>query len=338
MSEQKPLPLTILTGFLGSGKTTLINYLLHNNQGEEIAIIENEFGSVGVDGALLQGYGHIEVIELSNGCVCCSIKGELREALKSLLAKIDAKELKIDRILLETTGLADPAPIVQTFFLDEILATRIVLDAVITLVDAVHVLKQLDEHRVVASQIGFADKMILTKTDCVDDAHKERVLGRLHAINSKAQIVEALKGVLPKSAWIDIKAFELSDTLAVNQGFYHVKDAKNVQFVNFSQHEPKQSWNDTIQSYLFEAGDLDLHKIGTFMDNLVENYGNDMLRYKGILAIHDEDKRLIIQGVHKVVGFDYGSTWGKDTRQSLFIIIARKLPYKELLEEFKRCV
>ena len=337
MSEQKPLPLTLLTGFLGSGKTTLINALLQNNQGEEIAIIENEFGSVGVDGALLQGNGAIELIELSNGCVCCSIKGELTQALRGLIEKVDAGQIRLDRLILETTGLADPAPIVQTFFLDEVLSERIVLDAVITLVDALHVLKQLDEHRVVAAQIGFADRIILSKTDCIDDAQKELVLARLHAINSKANIVEAHQGVLPKTLWIDINAFELSDNLKVNQGFYQARDAKNIQFKSFSKDQPTQSWNDDIQSYLFEAGDLDLHKIGAFMDDLVENYGNDMLRYKGVLAICDEEKRLIVQGVHKVVGFDYGSVW-EDERKSLLVIIARKLPYQELLEAFKRCV
>ena len=338
MIEQKPLALTILTGFLGSGKTTLINYLLKHNQGEEIAIIENEFGATGVDGALLSENSNIELIELSNGCVCCSIRGELTQAFKELLEKIDEGKLKLDRLILETTGVADPAPIVQTFFLDEVLTERIVLDAVVTLVDAVHILKQLDEHRVAASQIGFADRIILTKTDCIDEAQKEVILKRIHTINSKADILEAHKGALPKSTWIDIGAFELSDALKINDGFYHAIDAKNIQFRSFSTTLPKeQSWSDDIRSYVFEAGELDIQKIDEFMDNLVETYGNDMLRYKGVLAIQNDERRLIVQGVHKVVGFDYGSNW-KDERKSLLVIIARKLPYQELLEAFRRCV
>jgi len=335
MHETKILPVTILTGFLGAGKTTLINYLLEHIHGEQIAIIENEFGRVGVDGELLKGHANIEVIELSNGCVCCSIRGELTEALRGLIAKMDSGQIVVDRILLETTGLADPAPIVQTFFLDEILAERLALDAVVTLVDAIHILKQLDEHRVCASQIGFADRMILTKTDAVDEVHKEAVLARLHAINAKADIFQAYKGALPKESWIGINAFELGDTLKINQGFFQTATPKatSLQFTHFSASKPTQSWDDDITSYVFETGELNLQKIGAFMENLVEEYGNDMLRYKGVFAIAGEDNRLIVQGVHKVVGFDYGSPW-EDKRQSLLVIIARAIPYANLKEAF----
>lgn len=334
MEEKAMLPVTILTGFLGSGKTTLINHLLEHNSGEQIAIIENEFGSVGVDGELLKGHTNIEVIELSNGCVCCSIRGELTEALKGLIAKIDAGEIQLDRLILETTGLADPAPIVQTFFLDEVLTERIALDAVITLVDAIHVIKQLDEHRVCASQIGFADRIILTKTDAINETHKEVVLARLNAMNAKADIFEAYKGALPKEVWIGIRAFELDDTLKLNHGFYHVKPkSTSLHFTSFSASKPKQSWNDDITSYAFEAGELDIQKIGAFMEQLVEEHGNDMLRYKGVFAIKDEENRLIVQGVHKVVGFDYGSAWGEE-RHSLLVVIGRRIPYASLKEQF----
>ncbi|MBV5279215.1 MAG: GTP-binding protein [Campylobacteraceae bacterium] len=334
MEVKAPLPVTILTGFLGSGKTTLINYLLENNQQEQIAIIENEFGAVGIDGELLKGRSNVEVIELSNGCVCCSIRGELTDALQGLLAKIDSGELRIDRLVLETTGLADPAPIVQTFFVDELIRERIVLDAVITLVDALHVNKQLDEHRVVASQIGFADRIILTKTDAIDDEHKALVLSRLNTINSKAEIFEAFKGVLPKEVWIGIQAFDLDDTLKINQGFYQSSSAQSkLQFKSFRLDKPTQSWSDDIKSYVFEAGDLDIKKIGAFMEELVEIYGNDMLRYKGVLSIAGEERRLIVQGVHKVVGFDYGSLWESE-RKSLIVVIGRYLPYVELKKKF----
>lgn len=339
MSTDTLLPVTILTGFLGSGKTTLINHLLTHNSGENIAIIENEFGAVGVDGELLKGHANIEVIELSNGCVCCSIRGELTEALQGLLHKIDAGDIHLDRLILETTGLADPAPIVQTFFLDEMLSQRISLDAVIVLADSMHVIKQLDEHRVCASQIGFADRIILTKADTVDSVQKEHVLERLHTINAKADIFEAYKGALPKEVWLGINAFELNDALSLSQGFYQTTASHNanLKFTHFTSQAPKQSWDDSITSYVFEADDLDLQKIGAFMETLVEEYGNDMLRYKGVLAIQNEEKRLIVQGVHKVVGFDYGSDW-EDGRKSLLVVIARQLPYKALLEQFNTCV
>ncbi|ACZ12211.1 CobW family GTP-binding protein [Sulfurospirillum deleyianum] len=333
MSTKNVLPVTILTGFLGAGKTTLLNYLLEHNDGEKVAIIENEFGSVGVDGALLKGNANSEVIELSNGCVCCSIRGELTEALHDLLRKIDTGKLQVDRLILETTGVADPSPIVQTFFFDEEIAERIMLDAVIVLVDAIHVLKQLDEHRVCAAQIGFADRIILTKTDQIDDAQKELVLSRLHTINSKAEIFEAYKGALPKEIWLGLDAFEINDALGVSQGFYQAKDVKHIQFKNFSTQKPSQSWNDDIISYVFEAEELDIKKIGAFMEELVEEYGNDMLRYKGVLAIKDEPNRLIVQGVHKVVGFDYGSPF-EQKRHSLLVVIGRKLPFEALKQRF----
>ena len=337
LNHTTPLPVTILTGFLGAGKTTLINYLLEHNQGERIAIIENEFGAVNVDGALLKSTEDVEIVELSNGCVCCSIRGELTQALHELLAKMDSGAFKADRLLLETTGLADPAPIVQAFFVDDIIRERIMLDAVITLVDAIHVTKQLDEHRVAASQIGFADRIILTKADCVNEAQKELVLSRINAINSKAEIFEACKGELPKEIWIGIGAFDLSDTLNVNQGFYQAKDAKNIQFKSFSVQKPTQSWSDDITSYVFEAGELDIKKIGAFMENLVEVYGNDMLRYKGVLAVDSDERRLIVQGVHKVVGFDFGSPFVGE-RKSLLVVIGRYLPYEELKTQFLQTI
>lgn len=332
-----PLPVTILTGFLGSGKTTLINYLLEHNQGERIAIIENEFGSVGVDGDLIKGASNVEVIELSNGCVCCSIRGELTESLQGLLQRIDSGDLKVDRLILETTGLADPAPIIQAFFVDEIIRERIMLDAVITLVDAIHIIKQLDEHRVCASQIGFADRILLTKTDAIDALRKEFILSRLNTINAKADIFEALNGALPKEVWIGINAFDLSDSLKLNQGFFQADASKlsALTFTSFSQNAPKQSWNDDITSYVFEAGELDLKAIGSFMESLVEIHGNDMLRYKGVLAIQNEERRLIVQGVHKVVGFDYGSEFTAE-RKSLLVVIGRTIPYDTLKEAFLR--
>ncbi|WP_434777362.1 CobW family GTP-binding protein [Neisseria sp. Ec49-e6-T10] len=332
------LPVTVLTGFLGSGKTTLINYLLDHHQNEKIAIVENEFGSVGIDGGLLKGKANVEVIELSNGCVCCSVRGELTEALHDLLAQIDSGALQIDRLILETTGLADPAPIIQTFFVDEAIRERIVLDAVVTLVDCEHVLKQLDEHRVAASQIGFADRLILTKADRVTEEDKEQLLQRLAQINNRAQIYEAQFGQLPREAWVGIQAFDLDDTLNITTGFHLIepKEQNKIQFKAFSKGKAfKQSWEDDISSYVFKAGDMDIKLIGQFMEDIIERFGNDMLRYKGVLSIQAEDRRLIVQGVHKVVGFDYGSVWlENESRQSLLVIIGRKLPFDDLEQEF----
>lgn len=342
MTTHQPIAVTILTGFLGAGKTTLINHLLKHYPQERIAIVENEFGAVGVDGGLLTQQQDVEVIELTNGCVCCSVRGELTEALHNLLDRRDQGELKFDRLILETTGLADPAPVVQTFFVDETLRERLVLDAVITLVDSEHAQKQLDEHRVAVSQIGFADRLILTKLDRISDQQKDELIDRLRKINARALFCEAKFGQLDKQDWIGIEAFNLDESFNVDKAF--IKKAlplaplstSSLNAVKKSDTLLAQSWNDDISSHVFTGGEMDIKRIGAFMEKTIEIYGNDMLRYKGVLAIKDEDRRLIVQGVHKVVGFDYGTDWtAQEQRQTLLVIIGRNLPIAQLEQEFK---
>ena len=330
------LPVTILTGFLGAGKTTFLNYLLTNNHDEKLAIVENEFGEVSIDSSLLKHSQTMELIELSNGCICCSVRGDLTEALHELLDKIERNEVFIDRLILETTGLADPGPIIQTFFVDERIRHSVYLDAVITLVDAEHALIQLDEHRVASAQIGFADRIVLTKTDRVDDAQKEAVLNRLNKINQKAEILEAVLGALPREAWLDIKAFEIDNNLNLQKGSYQLgANQSQMSFQPFSFDPSARSWNDDIKSYVFKGGRMDIDAIGSVMEQMIEVYGNDMLRYKGILAIANNDERLIIQGVYKVVGFDYGDAWRSDESiESTLVVIGRNLPFKELEQQF----
>ncbi|UNM96578.1 GTP-binding protein [Ignatzschineria rhizosphaerae] len=331
------LPVTILTGFLGSGKTTFINYLLATDQTKKFAIVENEFGEVNIDGALLNQSQTLELIELSNGCICCSVRGELTEALHELLDKIEKGLISIDWLILETTGLADPGPIIQSFFVDERIRSEVYLDAVITLVDAEHIMLQLDEHPVASVQIGFADRLVLTKLDRVDDAQKVLVLDRIYRINTKASLLEASFGEILPESWLGISAFEIDDELDLEaKSFQFQPDKATFSFQPFTSNS-EQSWNDNIRSYLFEAGALDLDQIGEFMTMLVERHGNDMLRYKGILAIADEPKKLVIQGVYKVVGFDYGDEWQPSEKIiSQFVVIGRNLPFETLLEEFKQ--
>lgn len=335
------LPVTILTGFLGAGKTTLINHLLTHYPDEKIVIIENEFGPISIDGGLLKRGTNIDVVELSNGCICCTVQGELTEALTKLIAQRQDNQLAFNRLIIETTGLADPAPILQTFFIDETIREQIYLDAVVTLVDSEHILKQLDEHRVALSQIGFADRIILTKSDRVDETQKNDVLARIHKINSKAPIYEAHQGQIDKQEWLDIQAFDLSDDLTINRGFFVVDSQKQQttkQFKPFVKQPITRSWNDDIHSYLFEANELDIKKIGALVEQMIEQFGNDMLRYKGVLAIKNNPQRLIVQGVHKIVGFDYGAEWQLDEpRQSRLVVISRPLPFSELEQQFLAC-
>ncbi|MGY3887986.1 CobW family GTP-binding protein [Aeromonas aquatica] len=325
---------TLLTGFLGAGKTTLLNHFLRHQANASVAILENEFGAANIDGDLLQRGAGISVVELSNGCVCCSVRGEFRAALADLLARRTAGELKFERLIVETTGLADPAPIIQTFFVEEELRDALRLDAVITLADCEHIARQLDEYPVAAAQLGFADRILLTKTDRVDEGTREAAITRVHRINPRAQIIDIVQGECPAELWLDLDAFTLSDELGLSPGLNIVRAGRQ-GFEAFSPLSAQpRSWHDAISAQLFEGGELDLKRIGAFMEQCIDQHGNDMLRYKGVLAIAGEPRRLIVQGVHKVAGFDYGSPWGEEIPRSKLVIIGRYLPVDELRAGF----
>ncbi|MCH7370866.1 GTP-binding protein [Aeromonas sp. MR16] len=325
---------TLLTGFLGAGKTTLLNHFLRHQADASVAILENEFGAANIDGALLEGGEGISVVELSNGCVCCNVRGEFRAALADLLARRTAGELKFERLIVETTGLADPAPIIQTFFVEEELRDALRLDAVITLADCEHIARQLDEHPVAAAQLGFADRILLTKTDRVDEGTREAAITRVHRINPRAQIIDIVQGECPAALWLDLDAFTLSDELGLSPGLNIVRAGRQ-GFEAFSPLSAQpRSWHDAISAQLFEGGELDLKRIDAFMEQCIDQHGNDMLRYKGVLAIAGEPRRLIVQGVHKVAGFDYGSPWGEEIPRSKLVIIGRYLPVDELRAGF----
>ncbi|WOX48009.1 GTP-binding protein [Aeromonas sp. XH] len=325
---------TLLTGFLGAGKTTLLNHFLRHHGDASVAILENEFGAANIDGSLLEGGAGVSVVELSNGCVCCSVRGEFGAALRDLLARRATGELQFERLIVETTGLADPAPIIQTFFVEEALRDALRLDAVITLADCEHIGRQLDEHPVAAAQLGFADRILLTKTDRVDETTREAAIARLHKINPRAQILDIVRGECPAALWLDLDAFTLSDELSLSQGIRIVRGGDlGLEAFGPLSARPR-SWHDAISAQLFEGGELDLKKIGAFMESCIERHGNDMLRYKGVLAIAGEPRRLIVQGVHRVAGFDYGSPWGDETPRSRLVIIGRYLPVEALRADF----
>lgn len=325
---------TLLTGFLGAGKTTLLNHFLRHHGDASVAILENEFGAANIDGSLLEGGAGVSVVELSNGCVCCSVRGEFRAALADLLARRATGELQFERLIVETTGLADPAPIIQTFFVEEALRDALRLDAVITLADCEHIGRQLDEHPVAAAQLGFADRILLTKTDRVDETTREAAIARIHKINARAQILDIVRGECPAALWLDLDAFTLSDELSLSQGIRIVRGGDlGLEAFGPLSARPR-SWHDAISAQLFEGGELDLKKIGAFMESCIERHGNDMLRYKGVLAIAGEPRRLIVQGVHRVAGFDYGSPWGDETPRSRLVIIGRYLPVEVLRADF----
>jgi G3E family GTPase len=326
-TPSSPIPVTLLSGFLGAGKTTLLNRLLSAPHGLRIAVIENEFGPVNIDSALLVR-DTAEVIEMTNGCLCCTIRGDLAGHLHDLQRRRAAGELAFDRLVIETTGLAEPTPIVQTFFGEPALLAAYQLDGILTLVDALHAERQLDEHAVLRKQIGFADRLLISKADLVSDASLARLKERLAAMNPLAtlQVLEA--GTLPFAQLFDVRGFHLDAA-----GSTALSAAKR----------PLQplgrSFADDIAALHWQhCGRVDRQRLGALMQRLLAEHGDDLLRYKGVLAVPDEPRRLIFQGVHRIAGFDYGLDWAEDEAvRSDIVLIGRQLPAARLLAELAAC-
>ena len=319
------IPVTILTGFLGSGKTTLLNYILKQPHGHRIAVIENEFGEAGIDNELLiQDQGE-QIIEMNNGCICCTVRGDLVRILGELAAKRKEGTVKFDRVVIETTGLADPAPVAQTFFVDEDVIQNYMLDAIVTLVDAKHAPRQLDEHHEAQEQVGFADRILLTKTDLVDAAEVQALRQRLTHMNPRAKIAESRKGVAALDDLLDIRGFNLNAILEIEP-----------DFLSDVEHEH----DDDITSFVFrETRPMDLEKIEDFLSAIVQVYGAKLLRYKGILNIVGLEQRVVFQGVHMLMGSDLGAPWkGGEVRESKMVFIGKDMPREELEKGFSQSV
>ena len=330
-----PIPVTVLTGFLGAGKTTLLNRILTTAHGHRIAVIENEFGPVNIDSELLVQQS-AEVVEMTNGCLCCTVRGDLARNLVDLKARRDAGEFAFDRIVIETTGLADPGPVIQTFFAEPELAEAYLLDAVLTVVDAVHAPRQLDEHPVLQKQIGFADRLLVSKGEGVAADALDALIERLARINPRAPIRQLVAGALDVGFLLDIRGFNLNENLLADEAPATPRfrpAARSGAIFGGAAHD------DEIGSLLLEhAGDVDLERIGTFVQGLLDRHGDDLLRYKGVLAIPDQENRLVFQGVHRLAGFDYGAAWNEDMRRSRIVVIGRRLQEDELRAGFAECV
>ena len=307
------VPVTILTGFLGSGKTTLLNRILSEQHGGRIAVIENEFGEAGIDSEILVQDGDEQIVEMNNGCICCTVRGDLVRILGTLSEKRRAGTLKFDRVVIETTGLADPAPVAQTFFVDEAIAREYTIDAIVTVVDARHAPQQLDEHHEAQEQVGFADRILLSKTDLVAAAETAALIQRLRRMNPRAPIKPVHFGKTELKDIFDIKGFDLNAILQIEPGFLedvsHTHDDEVGAFV----------WRDPRP--------LDQEKLELFLDLLAQTYGRDMLRYKGVLNVEGAPTRIVLQGVHMLMGSDLGKPWKQgEARESVLVFIGRKLP------------
>jgi G3E family GTPase len=325
MPKTDLIPATILTGFLGSGKTTLLNRILHERHGERIAIIENEFGEAGIDNEILVQDREEQIVEMNNGCICCTVRGDLVRILGDLAAKRKSGKLKFDRIIIETTGLAEPGPVAQTFFMDEAIHEQYLLDAVITVVDAKHAGQQLDDAPEARAQIGFADRLLLSKTDLVSEDETLQLMARLRKMNPRASFQRVHFGETPLEQILDIRGFNLNSILDVEPDFLV---------------EDQHSHADDVQSFVWKDDRaLDMEKIEAFLSLLIQTYGVDMLRYKGVLNIEGQDNRMIFQGVHMLMGGSPGKAWlPGEKRESKMVFIGRNLPKRIFVEGLAYCV
>ncbi len=319
------VPVTILTGFLGSGKTTLLNRILKQQHGHRIAVIENEFGEAGIDNELLVQDGDEQIIEMNNGCICCTVRGDLVRILGELSAKRDAGALHFDRVIIETTGLADPAPVAQTFFVDEDITDKYLLDAIVTMVDARHAPQQLDEHHEAQEQVGFADRILITKTDVVEAGDVALLRQRLTKMNPRAKIGEARNGIASIDDLLDIRGFNLNAILEIEPDFLTDVDHEH---------------DDDVTSFVFrESRPLDLARIEDFLGTMVQTHGAKLMRYKGVLNIDGLNKRVVVQGVHMLMASNTAGAWKKsEPRESKMVFIGRDMPDDELLDGLARCV
>src|SRR5512139_2315 len=319
------IPVTILTGFLGAGKTTLLNRILTEKHGEKIAVIENEFGETGVDNEILVEDREEQIVEMNNGCLCCTVRGDLVRILGDLGKKRKQGKLKFDRVVIETTGLANPGPVAQTFFMDEDVHKEYLLDAVITVVDAKHGQRQLDEHDEARAQVGFADRILLSKTDLVAEGELADLMDRLRDMNPRAQQKKVRFGEADIREILDIRGFNLSAALEIDPAFLE---------------EGHHHHDDDVKSFVWkDPRPLQMEKIETFLSLMVQNYGEDLLRYKGILNIQGDPRRMIFQGVHMLMGGTPGKPWGPgEARESVMVFIGRRIPRRLFEEGLDYCV
>jgi G3E family GTPase len=322
---QPQVPVTILTGFLGSGKTTLLNRILTEQHGHRIAVIENEFGEEGIDNDLLLQNTEEQIVEMNNGCICCTVRGDLVRILGELRERRESGDAKFDRVIIETTGLADPGPVAQTFFIDDAIAEYYLLDAVITVVDAKHGDKQLDEHKEAAEQVGFADRILMSKVDLASQAEQDALRQRLGRINPRAPIKPVHFGDAPVAEILDIRGFNLNAVLELSP-----------EFLTSDEHEHDES----VTSFVFKSDKpFDATKLEDFLGGLVQVYGPDMLRYKGVLFVKGSDRQMVFQGVHMMMGADLGRRWQPGEKQSSkMVFIGRKLPKDMFIQGLQQCL
>ncbi len=373
-ASSEKTPVTVLTGYLGAGKTTLLNRILSEPHGKKYAVIVNEFGEIGIDNDLVVGADE-EVFEMNNGCVCCTVRGDLIRILEGLMKR----KGKFDAIIVETTGLADPAPVAQTFFIDEEVGRKARLDAVVTVADAKWLTERLKDAPEAKNQIAFADVILLNKTDLVSRDELDEVEGRIRGINPYARVIRTTKCDVPLDAVLDKGAFDLDRILSIEPAFLEADDhahdhdhhhGHGHDHHHHHEHGPdcgcghdhaagedhghkhhdhghgehshgglKHYHDETMQSVAFEIpGDVDANKFMPWVNNLAQTEGQNFLRWKGILAFAGEPRRFVFQGVHMILDGDLQREWRPDEkRRSKIVFIGKELDEAKLRQGFEAC-
>ena len=337
------IPVTILTGFLGSGKTTLLKRLLSEAHGQKIAVIENEFGEENIDNDILVADTSEQIIQMSNGCICCTIREDLRATLQDLAQKKRKGELDFERVVIETTGLADPGPVAQTFFMDDEIAESYLLDSILTLVDAKHANQQLDDRQEARRQVGFADQIFISKADLVSQEDLEALQHRLRHMNPRAPQKAVHFGEVALSEVFDLRGFNLNAKLDIDPDFLteddhahhdheHGENCDHPSHGHGAGHHHHH--DDDVKSFVFRSDRaFDPARLEDFLGAIVNIYGPRMLRYKGVLNMAGTDRKVIFQGVHQLMGSDLGPRWGDgEKKASKMVFIGIDLPKDILLQ------
>jgi G3E family GTPase len=348
------IPATILTGFLGAGKTTLLKRVLTETHGQKIAVIENEFGEENIDNDILVADTNEQIIQMSNGCVCCTIREDLRTTLADLAAKRRKGELDFERVVIETTGLADPGPVAQTFFMDDEIAESYLLDSILTLVDAKHADQQLDTRQEARRQVGFADQIFISKSDLVAPAEVEALVHRLKHMNPRAPMQPVHFGEVPIAKVFDLRGFNLNAKLEIDPEFlrddghghdHHDHDHghdhhDHHEHGEHCDHPHHHHHDDDVKSFAFKSErPFNAAKLEDFLGSIVQVYGPKMLRYKGVLYMKGTDRKVVFQGVHQLMGSDLGPKWlPNEPKLSKMVFIGIDLPREILLQGLEGCL